>query len=397
MKIAFVHQDHCLYGASRSLLAMIEYLVGRGHSCMVLLPRTGPLVAELEAHGIRYAITPWRGWMSPEGFSRPRRLASAAKGLLLNLIYVQRAAKLCRSFAPDIVHTNSSRTAFGSMLASRLGAQHTWHFREFLGGKYTVGGEFSLGRAMSMAWVRSCSSAVVLVSEALKTELAKSLSGKQSYVVHNGVMPLQRMLQVASPVPDSKPFTLALVGRFDRWKQPMVALEAVKLLRDEGKNVRLLMAGTGLKEDTLEVRNYIATHGLSDRVEMLGFVKDMAALYGRSHALLMCSRGDAFGRVIAEAMAHGRPVIGADAGATPELVQDGVNGVLYRSGDTRDLAEKICRLMAQPNLLREMGQNAARIAQQRFSNEKYGEAMERIFLDVLNNRKPRCLFPNRRT
>ena len=395
MKILFVHQDHCLYGASRSLLAMIEQLMKRGHSCFVLLPRSGPLVAELEARGIPHGITPWRGWMSPEDFSRPRRLASAAKGLLRNLIYMRRAVKTCKAFAPDIVHTNSSRTAFGSMLAYRLGAKHTWHFREFLGGPYSVGWEFSLGRMMTFAWVRSSSSAVVLVSQALKSELGSSLPARHNFVVHNGVMGLQEMLLAATPVPPSMPLTLALVGRFDRWKQPMVALEAVRVLRDEGADVRLMVAGSGLDRDAREVAEYVVKHNLAGQVKMLGFVRDVSSLYAQSHALLMCSRGDAFGRVIAEAMAYGRPVIGADAGATPELVQDGVNGVLYRSGDARDLACKVRSLIDNPTLLAQMGRNAAQTAQLRFSNEKYGEAMESIFLDVLKGRKARWLFPTR--
>jgi len=395
MRILFVHQDHCLYGASRSLLAMIEQLTKRGHTCFVLLPRSGPLVDELQARGISYGISPWRGWMSPEEFSRPRRVASAAKGFLRNLLCMHRAAKICKAFAPDIVHTNSSRTAFGSMLAYRLGARHTWHFREFLGGPYSVGWEFSLGRMMSFAWVRSSSSAVVLVSQALKSDLGKRLPAGHNFVVHNGVMSLHEMRLAATPVPLSLPFTLALVGRFDRWKQPMTALEAVRILHDEGKDVRLLVAGSGLERDAQQVADYVAEHKLAGQVKMLGFVQDVSSLYAQSHALLMCSRGDAFGRVIAEAMAYGRPVIGADAGATPELVQDGVNGVLYRSGDPNDLASKIRSLMDNAALLAQLGKNAAQTAQSKFTNEKYGEAMESIFLDVLKGSKTRWLFPTR--
>ena len=60
----------------------------------------------------------------------------------------------------------------------------------------------------------------------------------------------------------------------------------------------------------------------------------------------MCSRAEAFGRVTVEAMKLGLPVIGAARGATPELVRDGWNGLLYAHGDANELAGKIDRSIA---------------------------------------------------
>jgi len=372
-----------MYGASRSLLALIEQLHKRGHECFVLLPQRGRLTDVLDARSIGYAVTQWRGWMSPERFSWCHRMLSAMKAFVLNLRYVRRAARVCVGFAPDVVHTNTSRTAFGSMLARRLGVPHTWHFREFLGGAFSGGMEFSLGRAVSCAWVRKSSSAVVLVSETLRSQFIRHLYRVPVYVVHNGVMSLDEMKKAAVPLPVSRPFTLALVGRYDSCKQPFVALHAVRRLRDEGLEVKLLMAGDGREDDVREVGAFVAKNRLEAQIEVLGFVHDVSELYARSHVLLMCSRSDAFGRVTAESMAYGRPVLGADSGANPELIKDGFNGFLFRSGDAADLASKIRTLLADPVMLEQMGRNAAETAREKFTNEKYGELMERIFLSVL--------------
>jgi len=383
MKIVFVHQDHCLYGASRSLLALVDQMSIRGHTSFVLLPRDGPLREALDARQVKHAITPWRAWMSPERFSHPRRWMSAMKGFALNVGYVREAAEACRGFSPDLVHTNSSRTAFGSLLARRLGVPHTWHFREFLGGAFSVGIEFSLGQTLSCAWIRRSTAAVVLVSDVLRRHFGAGFAQVPAYVVHNGVMSLEEMKRAVRPLP-SGPLTLALVGRFDRWKQPLVALEAVRLLAERGLDVRLLMAGDGLDGDVRAVREFVQSHGMGGRVEVLGFVNDVSGLFARSHALLMPSRGDAFGRVTAESMAYGRPVIGADSGANTELIADGVNGLLFRTGDPQDLAMKIRMLAENPRLLAEMGKNAAETARREFTTERYGETMERIFRSVVH-------------
>jgi len=388
MRILFVHQDHCLYGASRSLLGLIEQLRQKGHASQVLLPRDGPICEVLERRGIPFAIRRWRVWTTPDGFPRIHGVLSACKTLVLNRLYVKRAMDVCREFRPDIVHTNCSRTAFGSMLARRLGVPHTWHFREFLAGPYSSGGRFSFGRKASFAWIRGTSRAVVLVSHAVRREFRKYLGALPAYVVHDGVMSLEEMEAASGiPLPAMPPFTLALVGRFDPCKQPLVALEAVRLLRDRGAELKMLVGGWGQREDVEKVMSYIEEHGLESQVELMGFLDDVAGLFARSHAMVMPSLCDAFGRVTAEAMAYGRPVLGAAAGANPELVTDGVNGYLFRAGDPHDLAEKIKLLMRDPAELQQMSRNAADTARERYTDEQCADSMEAIFLSVLRDHK----------
>jgi len=388
MRILFVHQDHCLYGASRSLLGLIEQLRVKGHVAHVLLPRDGPICEVLRRREIPFAIQRWRVWTTPDGFPRIRRALSAGKTLLLNQAYAKQAMDVCREFRPEIVHTNCSRTAFGSMLARRLGVPHTWHFREFLAGPYSSGGRFSFGRPASFAWIRRTSRAVVLVSHAVRREFRRYFGALPAYVVHDGVMSAAEMEAASGiPLPAMPPFTLALVGRFDPCKQPLVALEAVRLLRDLGANLKMLVGGWGQREDVEKVMSYIEEQGLQPQVELMGFLEDVAGLFARSHAMVMPSVCDAFGRVTAEAMAYGRPVLGAAAGANPELISDGFNGYLFRAGDPYDLADKIRLLMRDPAELQQMSRNAAETASERFTDEQAADAMEAIFLSVLHEHR----------
>jgi len=348
------------------------------------LPQSGPLVQELELRGVRHDILPWYGWTSSEAQWGPRRVLSGTKRLYRNRRLMDAATRWCAKDPPDLIHTNSSKTPFGAMLARRMGVPHTWHFREFLGGPYSVGQVFSLGRRVSCELIRTWSAALVVISHALKRQFDSVAQRVPIHVVYNGVMPSSQLQECGrTPLPEGDGLVLSLVGRFEAWKHPLVALEAVRILKGEQTGVRLLIAGSGEETQVTEVRQFIDRHELNDTVELLGFVTGMRSVFARSHALLMCSTGDAFGRVTAEAMAYGRPVIGADAGATSELVQDGVDGLLFRAGDAEDLARKIQYLARHKDLLCSLGDRAAQKAQREFTVEKYAQSMERIFSGCL--------------
>ncbi|TKJ38121.1 MAG: hypothetical protein CEE38_05015 [Planctomycetes bacterium B3_Pla] len=381
MRIIFVQQDTCLYGASRSLLALIEQLSQRGHSCFVLVPKEDRLTTEFKVRNIPHSIIPWRGWVAVDHFSQTRRFLSGAKGVALNLRLLSSAARICQQFKPDVIHTNSSKTAFGSVLARKLGVPHTWHFREFLGGECGCGLTLSFGNHLSGSWLRRSTSMVVFISDTLRQYFKSRLNNVKSQVVYNGVMSIHEMQDLNSfPLPD--PLTLALVGRLDPLKQPLVALKGVEKVLGQGANVQLLIAGGGEYKDVKRVADYIADHNLASHIKLLGEVRDIRNIYVESHALVICSKGEAFGRVTAEAMAYGRLVIGADAGATSELVKHGCDGLLFRAGDSHDLADKICYLIENKDLVGSMGANAAKNAKQKFTTEKYAESMERIFLNA---------------
>ena len=118
-------------------------------------------------------------------------------------------------------------------------------------------------------------------------------------------------------------------------------------------------------------------------MELTGFVKDMAPLLRRAHALLNCSRNEAMGRITVEAMASGLPVIGHNSGGTPELITHGRNGLLYPGGDEA-LAERMAELADNVERARALGTQALRDAVERFSVERYAEEVLEVYRSVLS-------------
>ena len=92
---------------------------------------------------------------------------------------------------------------------------------------------------------------------------------------------------------------------------------------------------------------------------MLGYREDVCSLLHEYDCGVMCSRSEGFGRVTAEYMMAGLPVIASDTGANPELVNEGQTGLFYRWGDTSDLAKKIEMLADDALLCERMGLQAA--------------------------------------
>jgi glycosyltransferase involved in cell wall biosynthesis len=149
--------------------------------------------------------------------------------------------------------------------------------------------------------------------------------------------------------------TLAFAGRITRQKALEVSLEA--LAQVEG--VSLLIAGDG--PDLDDVRREARGRGLDERVRFLGPLDrdGVLALFRAADASLLSSTWENFPHTVVEALAVGTPVIATAVGGVPELVRDGVNGLLVPAGDAEALAGAIRRIVAEPGLREQLAANAA--------------------------------------
>jgi glycosyltransferase involved in cell wall biosynthesis len=124
---------------------------------------------------------------------------------------------------------------------------------------------------------------------------------------------------------------------------------------------------------------------LRERVTFRGHVADPWPYFVRADAVLMCSVSEAMGRVTAEAMATGRPVIGHATGGTSELIRDGQTGLLY-SGDDEALAASMRRVLERPEWRRQLGEQAWRDARERFTIERYAGSVAHSLRQALAGR-----------
>jgi glycosyltransferase involved in cell wall biosynthesis len=159
------------------------------------------------------------------------------------------------------------------------------------------------------------------------------------------------------------------VGRFETRKGIDVLLAAIPEVANACPAARFTLVGsTGTGSDWSEfAARYPAL--AASRVRLLGKVSPAAlrALYQRCSVLVAPSRYESFGLIYAEAMSHGKPVIGCDAGGIPDVVTNGVTGLLAQPGDVTSLVECMNRLGADAALREQFGHAARRDFLARFS------------------------------
>ena len=171
---------------------------------------------------------------------------------------------------------------------------------------------------------------------------------------------------------------LGLVSRLEHIKGMDLVVPAFAEVRKRFPDVQLLVVGDGSLRAAMEQQAMAL--GCDDAVIWAGRQpqEELSQYYSRMDIVLMPSRSEGFGLTAIEAMAHGCVVVASDIGGLPEVVRDGVCGLLHRSEDVRDMAEKICSLIASSELYRSLQKNALQHVQ-KFSFQRYAELIHNLY------------------
>ena len=150
-----------------------------------------------------------------------------------------------------------------------------------------------------------------------------------------------------------------------------VLLRAFERIRQERPDARLVLIGDGYAER--QFRSLVQILGLEQVVYFMAPMAQsaLAAWMRAAVCLALPSLSEGLGRVVLEAMASGRPVVGTCVGGIPELIVDGVTGFLVPPGDANTLADRVLRLFKDPVLADAMGVRGRERSRSLFSTEKY--------------------------
>lgn len=156
-------------------------------------------------------------------------------------------------------------------------------------------------------------------------------------------------------------FTVLFVGHLHPRKGPATLAEAIPRIRAD-RPTRFVFAGPDRGEAD-RIRQITADAGVADRTEILGMVPadDLPRLYGSADVMVFPTvwGTEGFGLVAAEAMACGTPVVASRVGAIPEVVLDGIAGLLVTPGDVAALADSVTTLLGDPERLASLGAAAS--------------------------------------
>jgi len=183
---------------------------------------------------------------------------------------------------------------------------------------------------------------------------------------------------------------VTVVSRLNRLKGIDHFLEAAAIVGRRFPDVRFLVVGEPNPNDRpyLEVLTGLAERlGVRDRVVFTGLRADVPDLLACSAVSVMPSLNEALSNVLLESMAAGAPVVATRVGGTPEVVQDGITGLLVPPGECAALAQAILLLLAHPELAARLGRSGHRLVRERFSMDVMVQATERLYDSLLEKRR----------
>ena len=174
-------------------------------------------------------------------------------------------------------------------------------------------------------------------------------------------------------------FIIAILAEFRPEKGHEYVFYAVKKLLGSGYDIKLLLIGDGERKEYLQS----LSHRLSiyDNIIWLGFQKDPGQYLSISDVVIFAAL-ESFSIAMLEAFSLGIPVVAADAGGTPEMLQDGENGFLFKLKDIDSMVKKITLLITDIDLRNKLAGNSRDSVINRFSIEKMVDKTETLLIKL---------------
>lgn len=373
LNILFFSHSTLLGGSERGVLELVAELIGDHDTvCTVVCPGEGPLVGELQAVGASTLVESELGWWAGvPANATEKRVASGARALL-------KLMPTLHEIDPDVVYTQTITIPWGATAAALLDKPHVWSICEF--GELDHGLTFLDGFAEVIEQVKAGASFIRTSSEAVRTTLFPDLGSDRARTVYRHNQAPSAIEPSAGHFHREGATRLAVFGTLSEAKGQLDAVQAAATLIARGRDVELLLAGYSLAEYRRKVEASIERLGLGDRVRISDFLPDPYPTMLAADIILVCSRNEAFGRVVVDGMKLSRPVVYPSAGGIPEYMKDGVTGLSYAPGDIDQLVQRIEELMDDPQLAAQIGVEAKLHACATFTRN--GSEIFRILRDL---------------
>ena len=361
------HPDHA--GMLRALRMLDDAAARHGWELRFVLAAPHPLVAEIGLPRERVAYLPalrhWRRW-------------TARATLPLTVL---RLARLARG--ADLFYACTLSSFPFCLLAGRLaGIPQVVHV-------YSSYGDAVPYRKHLLARARH----VIAPSADSLALAARAVGGfgpeTRARVVYNG-MDVERLARAADASPDgTRPNgpSVGMVGNLDSRKNPALLVEALAAVRAAVPDVQALLVGA-FRDPGYEasVRTRVRELGLGDAVTVTGFVANPFPLVRRLDVLAHPARRDPFPLALLEGMALGRPIVASAVGGIPEMIEDGVSGLLVPPDDAGALSAALIALLRDPGRRTRLGTAARERLETRFSPAQFAAGMFAAFDETVAGR-----------
>lgn len=345
--VLFMSSDN--NNTSGAFLCMVDLCLGmkdKGIKPFVVLPGYGNAEQMLRENNIEYTFV-----QSKSGLVD---INEESEEPSMNFAAVQEIEKLINTHHIKLVHLNSTHTYVGALAAQKIAVPYIWHIRENI----TEQGLKIIDEDERYRLMNS-STRIITVSDYVGRCYPR-LDQKRTFCIYDGVDAQKYYYE--HDILNGDVIKILMPGIMVPLKGQHQLVKAAKGLMDSNIRFDVSFVGSGDADYIKMLEDEIDKYGLNDRVHIYGRTNNLDEWYRNTDIVVVCSRSEAFGRVTVEGQLSGCLVVGADCGATPELICDGLTGYLYELDNDEMLRIQIlkaCNDKEQTKLVAKQGQKQA--------------------------------------
>lgn len=291
--------------------------------------------------------------------------------------------KIIREFKPDFIHTHTAKAGVLGRIAGLLANRnakliHTYHGHLLTGYFSPIKTKFIILMERILA---KFSFKLICVGSKVRDDLLKVKIGDlNKYIIIGpgikfGELPIRNLSRLNFDI-DLDDIVIIFLGRITGIKRPDRFCNIVLNLAKRHPKVRILIVGSG----DLEVSMHKKLSEIKERVDFLGWRSDVENILACADILLLTSDNEGTPTSVIQAGMAGVPTVSTNVGSLPEVIENGVTGILT-DPDEDALAMALESLVLDPELRKNLGENAKKDMSRRYSISRMVESYQSLYLD----------------
>jgi glycosyltransferase involved in cell wall biosynthesis len=318
------------------------------------------IISAARAAGIDAVTLPCRGWVDWDAIQSLKRLVEEQK--------------------IDILHCHEPKSRLYGAIVSRMtgvpmvATHHLWTGQNL---------RTRLVELLDAAVLHGCYKVIAVSSSVAQSMRRALVPSRRIEVIPNGIAlsgfrdgQQNSEVRASLGIPPGLP-VIGAVGRLDIQKGHERLIEAARKITDAGQDATYIIVGEGVERPRLE--SLVQSLDLSDRVLLLGYKSDIRPYLAIMDLFVLPSRREGTPMALLEAMAMSKPVVATAVGGVPDVLTDGIDGIMLPENGTAGLSDALLRLLRDPALARQIARAGRRRVETEFSSRRMAGRYEDVY------------------
>lgn len=392
LTILYLDEIGRIDGAEVVLLNLVANLDKKRFEPIVVCGSDGELVDRLRALNVRVEVLRMKEAFKVFWNIGGRKIFNpfgAAAETLYSVFFALKFFFYLKKTSPDIVHTNTLlANLYGTIPARLAGKRLVWHEHNIQ--------PPGIRRKIVNILGNSFPKRIIVISNAVRS-IYTSVPDRKLCTVYNGLDlekfrltrksgAIRKEFGIATSAP-----LIAITAVLRPWKGQEYFVLAAKEVLKAHPNARFMIVGDEVFNRDKGYKDYLksvaASADIEKEVVFTGFRSDIPEILSEIDILVSATvLPEPFSLIVLEAMASGLPVVATRTGGVPEVMADGVTGILVEPKDPKAIAQAVKRLLDDNGLAQRMGREGRKRAHELFSIKRFVRDVEKVYDDVLNGK-----------